>query len=75
MSITTKQFWKDTLEYAIRGAAHSVILFWGVGDGLLNLWEVNPANTAGIALGGFTLSVLTSLAKGAVPRRQGDYPG
>lgn len=57
----TKAFWKGAAERAIKGAAQALIMFWGVGDGLLNLWTINPVETAGIAVGAAVLSVLTSL--------------
>lgn len=58
----TVDFWKDATERALKTAAQSVILFWAVGDGLLNAWEADWTNAGGVAVGGLVLSYLTSLA-------------
>ncbi|MEU5853925.1 holin [Nocardiopsis dassonvillei] len=57
----TTAFWKGAAERAVKSAAQALILLWGVGDGLLNLWSINPTESAGIAAGAVVLSVLTSL--------------
>lgn len=57
----TMQFWKDALERGIKSAAQALILAWVGGDGLFNLLEVDVRVGAGVAAGGFLLSVLTSL--------------
>lgn len=57
----TTTFWKGAAERAAKSAAQALILFWGVGDGLLNLWSISPVESAGIAAGAAVLSALTSL--------------
>ena len=57
----TQSFWKGAAERAAKSAAQALILFWGVGDGLLNLWSVSPVESLGIAAGAVVLSVLSSL--------------
>jgi hypothetical protein len=59
--VFTLTFWKGAVERSVKSAAQALVLFWGVGDGLLNLWSINPVETAGIAVGATVLSVLTSL--------------
>jgi len=62
----TLAFWKAVTERAVKTAAQSVVLFWGVGDAMLNAWTIDLKSTAGVAAGGFVLSVVTSLASGLV---------
>lgn len=62
----TAKFWRETVERAVKTAAQSVILFWGVGDGLLNAWEADWAGAGGIALGGAVLSLLTSIVSAGI---------
>ena len=57
----TIDFWKDAAERAIKTAAQSVILFWGVGDAMFNAFEMDWQGALGIALGGLVISLLTSL--------------
>jgi hypothetical protein len=71
----SRAFWLATLERAAKSAAQAAILFWGVGDGLLNLWTVNPTETLGFAAGGFVLSVLTSLVSIPVSTTRGPSLG
>lgn len=61
-SIWSKKFWKRSTELAVRGAAHSIILAGGLGNGVLNIEELDVPAVAGFALGGIVLSYLTSLA-------------
>lgn len=64
----TVVFWKGTAERAAKSAAQALILFWGLGDGLLSLWSVSPVDSLGIAAGAVVLSLLTSiLSIGAGP--------
>ena len=65
----TFEFWKAAAERAIKTAAQSLILVWPVADGALNLWQIDPAEAFGIAVGGALLSLLTSLASGRVGDR------
>lgn len=58
----TRNFWIATVERAVKTAGQSLVLFWAVGDGLLNVWSIDAKQTTGIVLGGFLLSVVTSLA-------------
>lgn len=58
----SKQWWKDATERAAKTAAQAVLLFWAVGDGLLNAWTADWQGAGGVAVGGAVLSYLTSLA-------------
>ena len=65
----TVPFWRAAAERAVKTAAQSLILVWPVADGALNLWQIDPAEAVGIAVGGALLSLLTSLASGRVGDR------
>ena len=58
----TVLWWRDAAERALATAAQSLLAAWGVGDGLLNAWELDPMTGAGIAAGGALLSLLKALA-------------
>lgn len=58
----TRAFWAAALERALKSAAQGLIVFWGIGDGLLNLWTVDPKGSAGVAAGMFLLSLVMSIA-------------
>lgn len=64
----TREFWKRALERAVKTAAQSVVLALGVGLAAtgaapqVNAWLVQWSTVAGFAVGGFVLSVATSLA-------------
>lgn len=60
----TKAFWLATLERAVKSAAQGVVVFWAIGDGLLNLWTVDAKETLGVAAGMAVLSLITSVASG-----------
>jgi hypothetical protein len=64
--VWTKAFWKAAAERGIKTAAQSLILAWPVGDGLLNVLNVDWELGAGVAGGGFLLSILTSLVSAGV---------
>jgi Putative lactococcus lactis phage r1t holin len=53
-------FWIASLERAIKTAAQAVVLGLGLGEGL-NAFEIDWRLAAGFALGGFVLSLLTSI--------------
>lgn len=61
----TKEFWLAAFERATKSAAQAVILAWGVLDVALNAFKIEWSDTLGVALGGFILSLLTSLTFGA----------
>lgn len=62
MSIWTKHFWKDALERAVKTAAQSAIIAWGVGEQLLNLFTADILLIGQFAVSGAVLSLLTSVA-------------
>jgi small neutral amino acid transporter SnatA (MarC family) len=62
----TAAFWKAAIERAVKSAAQGALVFWSVGDGLLNLWNVDFTDTLGIAGGMGVVSILTSLISGGV---------
>lgn len=67
----TVQFWKETLERAVKSFAQAIILVTGLGEGL-NLFSVDFGLALGFGGGGALLSVLTSLA--SAPFGQGGTP-
>jgi len=58
--MTTRMFWTAVLERAIKSAAQAAALVFGAGQ--VDAMNVSWADVGGFALGGFVLSVLTSLA-------------
>lgn len=68
MDITSKTFWKRTLELVLRGGAMGALLAVApdtteaMQTGTLNAFSVNWTTVAGYALGGMALSLLFSLA-------------
>lgn len=57
----TLAFWKQAADRAIKSAAQAVILAWGLGDQIANLFTLDWKSALGAAGGGALLSVLTSL--------------
>lgn len=55
-----REFWRATLERAIKTAAQIVVLT--IGGDVVNAFDLDWKNIAGLALGGAVLSVFTSLA-------------
>ena len=53
-------FWRDSAERATKTAAQAVLLAIGAAEGF-NLFALDWRNIAGVAIGGFVLSILTSL--------------
>jgi len=62
MTIATLAFWKATAERAVKTGAQFVLVSWGIGDGIMNAWTIEPIEVGGMFLGGIAVSVLTSLA-------------
>lgn len=58
----TLAFWKAAVERAAKSGAQGVLIFWAVGDGLMNLWTVNTKETLGVAAGMTVLSLVMSVA-------------
>lgn len=58
--IFTKTFWLEALERALKTVAQALILMWGAAEGF-NLFEANWETVGGTALGGFIISILTSI--------------
>lgn len=56
----TSRFWRETFERAVKTAAQSAILVLGVDQ--LDAFAADWATVAGFGLGGFVLSLLTSIA-------------
>lgn len=67
----TAQFWRETIERALKTAAQSLILALGIGEGF-NIFAVDWGVAGGFAGGGLVLSLLTSLA--SAPFTHGDTP-
>lgn len=68
----TTQFWKEALERALKTAAQTAILAWGVGDQVLNLFTADLVLIGQFAVSGAVLSILTSVA--SAPFSQKDSP-
>lgn len=62
----TLLFWRETLERAIKTAAQSAILAIGASIAPVNVLALDIMVVLGFAGGGALLSLLTSLASGAV---------
>jgi hypothetical protein len=60
-AMLTKLFWSQALERATKTFAQSAILAVGASKGA-NLFTLDWQNCLGFALGGFVLSILTSVA-------------
>ncbi len=55
----TKTFWKQALERALKSAAQSLVILWGVDQ--FSAFSVDWGYAGGIALGAAVLSLLTSM--------------
>lgn len=60
-SIFTAEFWKQAAERAIKTAAQVVLLAWGGGDVVADLFAFDWRIGLGAAGGGFVLSILSSI--------------
>lgn len=65
----TRAFWSAALERAIKTAAQSAVLV--IGADQFNALAVSWLEVGGFALGGFVLSVLTSVGSDAVSSERG----
>lgn len=63
-TLFTGGFWRDALERAIKTAAQSMVLAWG--GGVVNVLTLDWQVLGGAGLGGFALSMLTSIGTGTV---------
>ncbi len=62
-------FWRDALERAIKTAAQAPLLALGLSDtGPVNAFELDWRLGAGFAAGGFTISILSSVASAPLGR-------
>ena len=62
----TAAFWVAAFERAVKTAAQSALAVFLVGDQIMNAFTVDFGEAAGVGLGGAIISILTSLASGAV---------
>ncbi len=67
MMILTKSFWKDALERALKTAAQAAMLVIGQDVTGFDLFNADFGNALGFALGGFLLSLATSIASAPMP--------
>lgn len=65
--LTSKQFWSETAERAVKTGAQAVLLALGADVGF-NLFQVDVYTAGGAFLGGVFLSVLTSLISGTATK-------
>lgn len=61
----TIQFWKDALERALKSAAQFAVV--ALGGNITDFWSLDWKAVLGVVLSGTLLSVLTSVASGALP--------
>ena len=71
--IWTKVFWKATAERAIKTAAQTAATV--IGGNVVNAWELDYGQIAGVTLGGAILSVLTSIGSAKVTNNPGPSLG
>lgn len=57
----TRVFWMETADRAVRTLAQTMLALWVVGDQMLNVFQFDWTNAAGIALGALVVSVANSL--------------
>jgi len=62
--IFTVQFWKNTVELVVRGAAIAAVT--AMGGSAVDAWHLNWETIAGMAVTGGVLSLLTSLSSATV---------
>jgi Putative lactococcus lactis phage r1t holin len=60
----TLLFWKKTAERAVKSAGQGIVL--ALGAGLVNAWDADWKQVAGVGLGMAVLSVGTSMASIAI---------
>lgn len=61
----TAEFWLGVLDRAIKSFAQALLVLW-VSDETFNILDVNFKQSLGVALGALVISVLTSIASGAI---------
>lgn len=61
----TLLFWRAVFERGVKTAAQAVVLAI-TGDVAFNVFQADLLSLSGVALGGFLLSVLTSIASAAI---------
>ena len=66
-TIWQMQFWKNTAELVLRGAA--IAAATGMGGSLVDAWHLNWATIGGMALSGAVLSLVTSLSSAQVGQK------
>ena len=69
MSLFTRAFWLAAVERAAKTAAQSAILVFGADQ--VNALQADWVTVGGFALGGFVLSLLTSVGSGAATSADG----
>ena len=66
MTIFNKVFWADAAERAAKSVAQALLLLFGTGQQVFNIFTVNPKQAFGIAGGAAVLSVLTSIVSAKI---------
>jgi r1t holin len=61
-----RAFWRATIDRALKTAAQALIGVWGLGDGVFDILQVDVKGAIGLAVGGFVLSVLTSIVSAPI---------
>jgi hypothetical protein len=69
MSVLNTTFAVETTDRAIKSFAQAIVLYFGVGEALINAFEFDWVAALGFGLGGAALSVLTSFASGSIFKR------
>lgn len=61
-----RRFWRSAIDRAVKTAAQGLIGVWGLADGVFNILQVDVKGAIGIAVGGFLLSILTSIVSAPI---------
>lgn len=64
--MTTRKFWQNAFERAVKTGAQTILAVLVVGDGILNAFQIDYLQAGGVGLGGIVLSLLTSIASSAI---------
>jgi hypothetical protein len=61
-----RAFWVEALERAVKTAAQVPLTVWVAGDVVMDVFQTDWSQVAGLALGGFLFSILTSIVSAPV---------
>lgn len=61
-----RAFWRAALDRAIKTAAQVPLTTWVAGDVVMDVFQMDWSKVAGLALGGFLVSILTSISSAPI---------